>query len=123
MIFECKYCPERFQSFKQLAEHYETEHNPDSEQYRKIRESVSYSGPDSGCKAASDYLGSPSHCLSCPFRNCIYDENSISPAAIRKRQRDEEVIELFRGGKTVPEIAALFKVHERTIQRTLGKTK
>ena len=124
LIFKCLYCHTTPPNFKALVRHYESEHNPGSEQYRKLRERVSYSGSDSGCEAATEYLGYPSSCLQCPFKKCIYDERRVaSILTIRKRQRDEQILKGLSEGKEVLEMASIFGVSKRTIQRVRDKHK
>ncbi len=120
--YRCNKCPGKFQSFKALKNHYESEHNPESEQYRKLRDSITYSGKDSGCKVATEYLGEkPSKCLKCPFRKCVLDKSNrgVGIATIRKRQRNEEMRGLFKEGKKVKELATMFGISTRTVKRVL----
>ena len=70
---------------------------------------------DEGC----EFAGS---CLRCPFPRCLYEE----PGGRRhwlKEQRDREIARLFRGGnRGVKELAGLFRLSQRTIQRALKST-
>ncbi len=67
---------------------------------------------DEGCELANS-------CLSCPFSKCLYDE----PGGKRhylKLQRDLEIIKLHENEcKVVKELATIFGVSRRTVQRVL----
>jgi AraC-like DNA-binding protein len=67
---------------------------------------------DEGCELASS-------CLECPFEECIYDQ----PGGVHgwlKKQRDGEMARLFSDeGKKVKELAEMFGVSKRTVQRAL----
>jgi hypothetical protein len=66
---------------------------------------------DEGC----DYADS---CLTCPFEKCLYDEPRGRQHWL-KSLRNREISRLFSGGWEVTELALLFGVSERTIQRAL----
>ena len=70
---------------------------------------------DEGCELAES-------CLNCPFAKCIYDE----PGGKRrwlKRLRDREMARLFTSdGKGIKELAQMFGVSQRTVQRALKAT-
>ncbi len=67
---------------------------------------------DEGCELADA-------CLNCPFAKCIYDE----PGGKRrwlKRLRAREMARLFTiNGKGIKELAQMFGVSQRTVQRAL----
>ena len=67
---------------------------------------------DEGCDLADS-------CLNCPFRECVYDE----PGGKRrwlKRLRAREMTKLFTTeGKGIKELALMFGVSQRTVQRAL----
>ena len=67
---------------------------------------------DEGCELADS-------CLNCPFAKCIYDE----PGGKRrwlKRLRAREMARLFTtNGKGIKELAQMFGVSQRTVQRAL----
>ena len=67
---------------------------------------------DEGC----DYAEA---CLKCPFPQCLYDEPGGRQRWL-KRARDREIKRLFKSGRRVKELAALFGISRRTIQRALG---
>jgi hypothetical protein len=67
---------------------------------------------DEGCEYAKA-------CLECPFKQCLYDEPGGRQQWLKKA-RDKEIKRLFNTGRKVKELAALFGVSQRTIQRALG---
>ncbi|MDD5191121.1 MAG: helix-turn-helix domain-containing protein [Dehalococcoidales bacterium] len=72
--------------------------------------------PDMGCEF------SPS-CLNCCLPLCVYDEPG-GKQALHKRQRGAEMMRLRHGeGKSVKELAAIFGVSVRTVQRALKESK
>ena len=71
---------------------------------------------DEGCEFADS-------CLDCPFPKCIYDEPRGRQRWL-KRSRDRAMINLFNsGGKGVKELALMFGISQRTVQRALKRTK
>jgi DNA-binding transcriptional ArsR family regulator len=67
---------------------------------------------DEGCDLAES-------CLNCPFAECIYDKPGGKQRWL-KRLRAGEMVNLFTGeGKGVKELAQIFGVSQRTVQRTL----
>jgi hypothetical protein len=66
---------------------------------------------DEGC----DYADS---CLACPFEQCLYDEPRGRQRWL-KTLRNREINRLFTGGWGINELALLFGVSQRTIQRAL----
>jgi len=67
---------------------------------------------DEGCELAKS-------CLNCPFPGCIYDEPG-GKQRLLKQQRDRKIIRLFKNeGKGVKELAEIFSISQRTIQRAL----
>ena len=69
---------------------------------------------DDGCDLAES-------CLRCPFPRCIYDEPGGRQHWL-KRRRDREVIRMFyQEGKGVKELAGVFGVSRRTVQRALKR--
>jgi hypothetical protein len=67
---------------------------------------------DEGCEYARS-------CLECPFPQCIYDEPGGRQRWLKKA-RDRKIRQLYVTGKKVKELAELFGVSHRTIQRALG---
>jgi len=57
-------------------------------------------------------------CLNCPFPDCIKEE-PWGKERFLKRRRAERMMELRREGKSVREIARIFEVSPRTVQRWL----
>ncbi len=67
---------------------------------------------DDGCELAES-------CLSCPFPKCIYDEPGGKQRWL-KRLRAREMARLFATeGKEVKQLALMFGVSQRTVQRAL----
>ncbi len=67
---------------------------------------------DEGCDLASS-------CLKCPFPKCIYDEPRGRQRWL-KRLRAREMTRLFTTkGKGIKELALMFGVSQRTVQRAL----
>ena len=67
---------------------------------------------DDGCEFASS-------CLDCPFSKCIYELPGGRQRWL-KRQREKDMARLFiTEGKKVKELALLFSVSQRTVQRAL----
>ena len=67
---------------------------------------------DDGCEFADS-------CLNCPFPECIYAQPGGRQQWL-KRLRDKEVLRLFTAqGKGAKELALMFGVSQRTIQRIL----
>lgn len=69
---------------------------------------------DDGCEFASS-------CLSCPFARCLYDEPG-GRQHFTKGLRDKEILRLFSVEKQgVAELAAVFAISQRTVQRALKR--
>ena len=69
---------------------------------------------DEGCELAAS-------CLNCPFPECIYDKPG-GKQKLLKEQRDAEIARLFNEeNKSIRELALLFNLSTRTIQRALKK--
>lgn len=67
---------------------------------------------DEGCELAES-------CLNCPFPGCIYDEPR-GKQRLLKSHRDREIVRLFKKeGKGVRELAQVFGISQRTVQRAL----
>ena len=67
---------------------------------------------DEGCEFADS-------CLNCPLSKCIYDEPGGRQRWL-KRQRDRQIVRLFTTeGKGVKELASMFGLSQRTVQRAL----
>ena len=67
---------------------------------------------DEGCEFADS-------CLKCPLSKCIYDEPGGRQRWL-KRQRDRQIVRLFTiEGKRVKELALMFGLSQRTVQRAL----
>jgi len=71
---------------------------------------------DDGCEFADS-------CLNCPFERCIYDEPGGRQHYI-KSLRDREMLRLFTtGGKGIRELALMFGISQRTVQRALKRVR
>jgi AraC-like DNA-binding protein len=70
---------------------------------------------DEGCEYAAS-------CLACPFPQCLYDEPRGRQRWL-KDLRNREIKRLFNGGWKISELAPLFGVSQRTIQRALSQEK
>lgn len=117
--FYCEYCPASFDQLKNLINHFETCHRP-QEVIVPVKTDVSgYAGADSGCEAATIFLGHPSSCLKCPFPKCVFEKQGVGIARAKKFTRNEKIRELATGGMKVEELAARFDVNKRTIQRAI----
>jgi len=67
---------------------------------------------DEGCDLADS-------CLNCPFPQCIYEQPGGRQRWLKKL-RDREITRLFTdGGKEIKELASMFNVSPRTVQRAL----
>ncbi|OGO30727.1 MAG: hypothetical protein A2Z29_00520 [Chloroflexi bacterium RBG_16_56_11] len=66
---------------------------------------------DEGCEQATS-------CLTCPFPQCLYDEPRGRQHWL-KGMRNKEINRLFSGGRGIRELASLFGVSQRTIQRAV----
>lgn len=66
---------------------------------------------DEGCDLADS-------CLHCPFPQCIYELPGGRQRWLKKL-RDREIARLFNECKGVKELASMFGVSQRTVQRTL----
>jgi DNA-binding CsgD family transcriptional regulator len=68
---------------------------------------------DDGCEFADS-------CLNCPFPDCIYAQPGGRQQWL-KSLRDQEVLKLHSQGKSVKELAEMFGLSSRTIQRILKR--
>ena len=69
---------------------------------------------DEGCDLAVS-------CLNCPFPQCVYEQPGGKQHWL-KTARNREIIKLFtKKGKEMKELALMFGVSIRTVQRALGK--
>lgn len=67
---------------------------------------------DEGCDLAES-------CLNCPFSRCVYDEPGGRQRWL-KTLRAREIVRLFAAkGKGIKEIALMFGISQRTVQRAL----
>lgn len=74
-----------------------------------------YQYKDEGCDLADS-------CLNCPFPQCIYEQPRGRQRWL-KRLRDKKIVRLFTDeGKGVRELALMFGVSARTVQRALSNS-
>ena len=67
---------------------------------------------DEGCDLANS-------CLNCPYEECVYDKPGGKRLRIKK-ERSAEMIRLYNEeGKAIKELAAIYSVSKRTVQRAL----
>jgi DNA-binding transcriptional ArsR family regulator len=66
---------------------------------------------DKGCELSSS-------CLNCPFPDCLV-EQPWGKERFLKRRRAQRMLQLKKEGKTIREIARIFEVSPRTVQRWL----
>ena len=78
----------------------------------------SYSGADSGCPEATNFLGYTSSCLNCPFPSCIYEGGS---ANYSREQRNAKIIQMDKEGKTVGQIAVEMGIGRRQVERVISR--
>ena len=78
---------------------------------------------DDGCELATKHSAHKSSCLNCPFTKCIYEEPGGRQRYIKSR-RDKAIGRLFNSeGKRIKELALMFSVSQRTVQRALKRAK
>ena len=71
---------------------------------------------DEGCDLADS-------CLNCPLPRCIYDQSGGKQRWL-KRLRDREIMRLAgTQGNGVKELATMFRLSQRTVQRALKRVK
>ena len=71
---------------------------------------------DEGCELSDT-------CLNCPLPKCIYDQPGGKQRWLKGR-RNQEIVRLFStGGKGVKELALMFGLSQRTVQRALKRAK
>jgi hypothetical protein len=69
---------------------------------------------DEGCEFAES-------CLNCPFDQCLFDRPRGRQRWL-KELRNKEIERLFTGGWGMKELAWMFRLSQRTIQRALKST-
>ena len=79
--------------------------------------------PPEYCRYQDDGCDLASSCLDCPFPHCIYEQPRGRQRWLKK-SREREMIRLFTtGGKGIKELAVIFGVSQRTVQRALKRAK
>jgi len=81
-----------------------------------------YDLPPEFCRYRDDGCDLAASCLNCPFPQCIYEQPGGKQRWL-KMMRNREIIRLFtKESKGIKELALMFGVSTRTVQRALGKT-
>ncbi len=70
---------------------------------------------DEGCELSGS-------CLQCRLSHCIYDQPQ-GKRRMLKAMRDRKIVGLFHKGKKTKELAAMFNITRRTVQRILKSSK
>ncbi|MBU2535468.1 MAG: hypothetical protein KKD83_04805 [Chloroflexi bacterium] len=70
---------------------------------------------DEGCDLAAS-------CLSCPYPQCVYEQPGGRQRWLKMMRNREIVRQFTREGKAIRELALMFGISTRTVQRALGKT-
>lgn len=91
-----------------------------------------YTKEDSGCPEATKFLGHQSFCLDCPFWDkktywdkttrpsfCVYDPGN-GRKHLRAEMRNKQIIKMRYEGKTLEELARIFRLSHFTIRKILG---
>jgi len=82
-------------------------------------EEIEYDLPPEYCRYRDEGCEFSDSCLDCPFPTCIYDEPGGRQHRL-KSSRDKQMQSLFSsGGKEVKELALMFGVSQRTVQRAI----
>jgi hypothetical protein len=68
---------------------------------------------DKGCEFSSS-------CLTCPLQKCIEDIPD-GRRKLRRKQRDAEIIRLWKEGKKPKELAPMFKLSSRQVLRIIKR--
>lgn len=122
VVYQCNRCEQTFTDRLELVIHFWLVHKVAISEAEKETDSLSYSGTDSGCAEASEKLGYPSSCRSCPFRKCVLEGRR---RGVRRglRERNRDLRKLHRKGTTIAGIAAIYNVSVRTVQRAVKGVK
>lgn len=114
--YQCNRCDDSFDLKIELVMHFWLVHKLTIEQAEKETDSRLYGGADSGCAQASEHLGYPSSCQSCPFKRCGYDRRRQ-----RMKIRNTEIRKIFKDRVSIADIAVIYGVSPRTVQRVVKK--
>jgi hypothetical protein len=92
--------------------------------YRTDR--LGYSEADSGCEAATDFLGGKqSHCLTCPFESCVFDgeheyvstrlaKHKLSTEEVEKRS--QEILKDYENGLSIKQLMVKYSMADSSIR-------
>jgi hypothetical protein len=75
--------------------------------------------PPEYCRYRDEGCGLSASCLHCPFPRCLRHEESDGGARWLREPRAAEMASMLAAGKKTKEIAAVFGVCQRTVQRVL----
>jgi len=76
---------------------------------------------DEGCDVAFEYVGHSIGCLNCPFPRCIYEQPRGRQRWVKGRRNEEIMRQFVEEKRGVKELATIFGVSRRTVQRVLKK--
>ncbi len=94
-----------------------------SPEYCHYGEEIAHDLPPEYCRYRDEGCELAGSCLDCPFPKCVYDEPGGRQHWLKGR-RDKEMANLFNSeGKGVKELASLFRVSQRTVQRALKRVR
>ncbi|MBI4303304.1 MAG: helix-turn-helix domain-containing protein [Chloroflexi bacterium] len=96
----------------------ESELSKEVEETTEVKENHEPDLPPEYCHYRDEGCELSGSCLSCPFPRCIYDERG-GKQRWAKRLRAREMARLFAEGKGIRELALMFGVSRRTVQRAL----
>ena len=73
---------------------------------------------DKGCKYAKSqgYYGP---CIDCPLPQCVHDMRAGSEKFFNKRKRKRDIIDRWKKGEPVNDLAISFNLNKRTVQRLI----
>jgi len=82
-------------------------------------DSVETDLPPEYCRYRDEGCDLSCSCLSCPFPNCVYEEPGGRQHWVKKLRAREMARLFMTRGKSVRELALIFGVSQRTVQRAL----
>jgi len=121
--YPCNRCEQTFTDKLELVMHFWLTHGLTLVEAQRETDRKNYCGVDSGCKEASDFLGYPSSCKSCPFPKCIFDDPKLRKKYSDKTVRNKNIRRLYQKGAKVEDIATIYNLHTRTVQRVISKAR
>ena len=86
-------------------------------------EEIEHDLPPEYCRYRDEGCEFSDSCLDCPFPTCTYDEPGGRQHRL-KSLRNKEMANLFTSkGKGIEELATIFGVSQRTVQRALKRVR